>query len=263
MQISVLILTMDQVRDLVDAARSWSNSTTVGEHVDVDGLGSFAEGGCSHYGNHSGGSGCELPWVESNVFITGIITVAIILPLSLVRKISALRWSSGFAVVALMYTVVLVTAEGAMKLASSTNSTYGGGDVSSAILANARGAEIFGPPSTASGASIAAAAGVGNSSSSNSTGSIWWNPTFDGVLEATPLIVFSFGCQAQVIPLFNAMYVVPAVVQVVAHVRVLRSAVLLHAENTPFPSSSSSSSSSSSLLLLLLLLYGLYIYIGE
>ena len=242
MQISVLILMMDQIADLVDAGRSWSNSTPVGGggggvrlgwaaaaagwdvgaggsnsisgiagnvDVDFDVNAAMLQGG---YGNHSGGGngnhtgGGTLPWFESSVFITGVITAGVILPLSLVRKISALRWSSAFAVIALMYTVVLVTTEGVMKLANSSSSSNASNAAGApgGLLGGAatEGAEAFGPLTTAD------ARILGNSSSGNGTGgggSIWWNPTLDGVLEATPLIVFSFGCQAQVIPLFNAM----------------------------------------------------------
>ena len=66
-------------------------------------------------------------------------------------------------------------------------------------------ADAFGPPSNGTGET---GWGDGVGGGGHSPGAVqWWDPTIEGLLAATPLIVFSFGCQAQVIPLFNALQV--------------------------------------------------------
>lgn len=112
----------------------------------------------------------------------------------------------------MLYTVLLVAAEGGIKLAegngnassvfvrSSSSSSNGYYSLDNAHYGGDRG-DVFGP----AGLDYNRGDGRGNSSGNSSSSVQWWAPTFDGVLEAVPLIVFSFGCQAQVIPLFNAL----------------------------------------------------------
>jgi hypothetical protein len=110
-QIAVLILIMDMTEDLVGAARTWHhNGTAVGASgwggADAGDSDAFEEGwggtytyhGSSAYmgysagaeelgRNHSGGGGGGggVPWYEQKEWVTGALTLLVILPLSLVK----------------------------------------------------------------------------------------------------------------------------------------------------------------------------------